>query len=142
MLLWMVLWVVTTGGSLWTPYHHVAAIVLGENVLTPSQAISLPVVLTGTLVHLVLAVFYTIVLAFIIHRWGFIVGVLGGALYGFALYLINYYTFTWLYPWFFPLRSWIALAGCVFFGAAAGGLYEWMERDLYIGEKDVSSTTI
>jgi hypothetical protein len=141
LLFWMVLLVIVTGGSLWTPFHHIAAIVLGESVLTPSQTPDLPVILTATIVHLFLAVFYTIILAFIIHRWGLVVGVIGGALFGLALYLINYYTFTWLYPWFFPLRSWIALAGHLFFGAVAGGLYELMERDIYVGVEESESQT-
>jgi hypothetical protein len=91
--------------------------------------------LTGTIIHLFLSVFYAIILAFIIHRWGLVVGVIGGALFGFALYLINTYTFTAFYPWFYPIRSWIALVGHVFFGAAAGGIYELLERDLYVGEQ-------
>lgn len=134
MLLWMILWATVTGGSVWTPFHHVAAILLGESVLSPSQTLDLRVILAGAVVHLALAVLYTLLLAFIIHRWELLVGILGGALFGLALYLINYYTFSILFPWFFPLRSWIALVGHIFFGAVAGGLYELMERDVYVAE--------
>lgn len=132
LLLWMILLVLVTGGSLWTPFHHIAAILLGQDVLTPSQSIDFRIVLTGVLIHLFLSVIYAIILAFIIHRWGLIVGIFGGALFGLAIYLINYYTFTALYPWFFPLRSWIALVGHIFYGAAAGGIYEALERDIYV----------
>jgi hypothetical protein len=132
MLLWVILWVLVTGGSMWTPFHHTAAILLGESVLTPSQTLDPRIVLTGAVVHLFLSVFYAIILAFIIHRWGLAVGIIGGLLFGLALYIINYYTFTSLYPWFFPLRSWIALVGHLFFGAAAGGLYEALERDIVV----------
>jgi hypothetical protein len=132
MLLWMILWMTATGGSLWTPFHHVAAILLGEGVLTPSQTIDSQVILTGLIVHLFYSVVCAIILAFIIHRWGLVVGIIGGALFGLALYIINYYTFSVFFPWFYPLRSWIALVGCVFFGAMAGGLYEAMERDIYV----------
>src|SRR5690606_37457833 len=99
-----------------------------------SQDIDFRVVLTGTLIHLTLSVGYAIVLAFIIHRWGLVVGIIGGALFGLAIYIINYYSFTYLFPWFFPLRSWIALVGHIFFGAAAGGIYEALERDIYVME--------
>src|SRR5690606_13046181 len=68
MLLWMVLLTMTTGGTIWAPFHHVAAILLGEGALTPSQAINTQVVLTGTVIHLFLAVLYALVLAFTIHR--------------------------------------------------------------------------
>lgn len=132
MLLWVILLAITTGGSVWTPFHHVAAILLGQSVLTPSQTIDFRVILTGTLIHLSLSVLYSVILAFIIHRWGLWVGIVGGAIFGLALYAINYYTFTALYPWFFPLRGWIALVGHVFFGAMAGGIYEGLERDIYV----------
>jgi hypothetical protein len=138
MLLWMILWALITGGSLWTPFHHTAAVILGESALTPSQSLNLQIVLTGSIIHLFLSILYTIVLAFIIHRWGFVVGVVGGALFGLGLYLINYFAFTSLFPWFFPLRSWIALVGHLFFGAVAGGLYEALERDIYVLEEDAS----
>ena len=132
MLLWMILWSLATAGSLWTPFHHAAAILLGQDVLTPSQTLAPQIILTGTVVHLFLSVLYAIILAFIIHRWGFAIGVIGGALFGVALYLINYYTFTAFFPWFFPLRSWIVLVGHIFFGATAGGIYEALERDIYV----------
>ncbi len=135
MLLWIILLAATTGGSLWTPFHHVAAILLGEGVLTPSQTIDWQVVIAGLVIHMFLAVLYAIILAFIIHRWGLVVGIVGGALFGLALYAINYYTFTALYPWFYPLRSWIALVGHIFFGAVAGGIYEGLERDVYVVEE-------
>jgi hypothetical protein len=139
MLLWIILLALTTGGSLWAPFHHVAAILLGENSLTPSQSIDWQIVLTGMVIHMVLAVFYAVILAFIVHRWGLAVGIIGGAIFGLALYAINYYTFTALYPWFYPLRSWIALVGHIFFGAVAGGVYEGLERDIYVVE-EASST--
>ncbi|MCA9865293.1 MAG: hypothetical protein KC410_02250 [Anaerolineales bacterium] len=132
MLLWVILLALTTGGSVWAPFHHVAAILLGQSVLTPSQTINFQVVLTGAVIHLFLSVLYSVILAFIIHRWGLWVGIVGGAIFGLALYVINYYTFTTLYPWFFPLRGWIALMGHIVFGAAAGGIYEGLERDIYV----------
>lgn len=140
LFLWVVLLVVTTGGSIWTPFHHIAAILLGEDVLTPSQVMDFRVVLTGTLIHLTLSVVYAVILAFIIHRWGLVVGIVGGALFGLAIYIINYYSFTYLFPWFYPLRSWIALVGHIFFGAAAGGIYELLERDIYVMETDDSTS--
>lgn len=141
-LLWMVLLAFVTGGSIWTPFHHISAILLGQDVLTPSQSFNSQVVLTGILVHLFLSVIYAIILAFIIHRWGLVVGIVGGALFGLAIYAINYYTFTALYPWFYPLRSWIALVGHILFGAAAGGIYEALERDLYVIDENPSVDSV
>lgn len=135
MLLWMTLGALATGGSLWAPLHHAAAILMGEDVLTPSQTLDFQVVVTGTVVHLLLSLVFTFILAFIIHRWGLVVGIIGGALFGLALYLINYLTMTMLFPWFYPLRSWFVLLGHIFFGAAAGGIYELLERDIYVADE-------
>lgn len=136
MLLWVILWALTTGGSPWTPFHHTAAILMGEGALVPSQTLDLQVVLTGLVMHLLLSLVYAVILAFIIHRWGLIAGIFGGVLFGLCLYVINYFTFSMLFPWFYALRSWFALAGHVFFGAAAGGIYELLERDIYVAEEN------
>ena len=132
LVLRIVLWVTVTGGSFWAPFYQSAAIFLGPESLAPVDAPNMGVVAVGALVHMVLSLVYALLLAFIIHRWGLIVGIVGGALFGLAIYIINYYTFTYLFPWFFPLRSWLVLATHVFFGAAAGGIYEALERDIYV----------
>jgi hypothetical protein len=132
LLLRIALWVIVTGGSFWTPFHHSAAILLGPEALAPANVPQWGIVVVGFLVHMVLSLVYTFLLAFIIHRWGLVVGIIGGALFGVAIYLINYYAFTTFFPWFFPLRSWLVLAVHVFFGATAGGLYEVLERDVYV----------
>lgn len=139
MLLWIIMLAVVTGGSIWTPFHHTAAVLLGEGVLTPSQSLDPRIVITGAVVHLVLSVIYAVILAFIIHRWGLVVGIIGGTFFGLAIYLINYYTFSILYPWFYPLRSWIALVWHLVFGAVAGGLYEAFERDIYVVDENPPS---
>ncbi len=128
----MILWATFTGGTLWTPIYHAAAILLGPDNFAPSGAPEFGIAAVGVLVHMTLSLFYTLILAFIIHRWGLVVGIVGGALFGIAIYLINYYTFTTFFPWFYPLRSWLVLAAHVFFGATAGGVYEALERDIYV----------
>lgn len=132
LLLRILLWVFVTGGSFWTPFHHAAAILFGPDSLAPTGAPQFGIVIAGFLLHMALSLFYGLLLAFIIHRWGLVVGVIGGALFGLAIYLINYYTLTYFFPWYYPLRSWLVLAAHVFFGAVAGGVYELLERDIYV----------
>mgnify|MGYP001169811955 CR=1 FL=1 len=138
----ILLWVYVTGGSFWAPFYQSAAVLLGPDSLAPVDAPAMGVVAAGILVHFVLSLLYSLLLAFIIHRWGLIVGIVGGALFGLAVYVINYYTFTYLFPWFFPLRGWLVLAAHVFFGAAAGGIYEALERDIYVLEEPPTDTTL
>ena len=138
----VLLWVLVTGGSFWAPFYQSAAIFLGPESLAPVDAPQMGVVAVGVLVHMALSLVYALLLAFIIHRWGLIVGILGGALFGLAIYVINYYTFTYLFPWFFPLRSWLVLATHVFFGATAGGIYEALERHIYVLDEPPSKSRL
>jgi hypothetical protein len=112
--------------------RRVAAIVLGEGVLPPPATFDLTIFLVALLLHLFLSVIYALVLAFIIHRWGLIVGIVGGALFGLALYVVNYYTFSIFFPWFFPVRSWVDVLSHMLFGAVAGGVYEALEVEEFV----------
>ena len=141
LMLRVLLWVLVTGGSFWAPFYQLAAILLGPESLAPVDAPHMGVVAVGVLMHMALSLVYALLLAFIIHRWGLVVGIVGGALFGLAIYIINYYTFTYLFPWFFPLRSWLVLATHIFFGATAGGIYEALERDIYVLDESPTEGT-
>lgn len=122
----------TTGGTLWGFFRYLASILLGDAVLPPPAGFDLTAVLLGLLVHLVLSLLYGAILALIIHRWGLIVGLLGGALFGLAIYAINIFTFTLLFDWFYLLRSWPILLAHVLFGATAGFVYELLEVERFV----------
>ena len=111
----------------WVVLRYMASIVLGNKVLPPPAGFDAGIVLVGLLVNFALAIFYALILAIIIHRWGLLVGIIGGGLFGAALYLINLYTFTLLYSWFFALNSVPFLISHVLFGAVAGGVYELLD---------------
>lgn len=135
MLAQMVLLALVIGGSPWVVLRRVAAIVLGESVLPPPATFDLTIFLVALLLHFFLSVIYALILAFIIHRWGLIVGIVGGALFGLALYVVNYFTFSIFFPWFFPVRSWIDVFSHVLFGAVAGGVYEALEVEEFVPVK-------
>lgn len=121
-----------TGTSPWVALRFIVAIGLGEGVLPPPVNLDAEILVVALLLHFVFSILATLVIAFVIHRWGLLVGIVGGALLGLALYAINYYTFLLYFPWFFPMRSWIALLAHIIFGAIAGGTYEALERDEFI----------
>lgn len=111
----------------WSVLRYMASILLGDRVLPPPTDFDASIVLVGLLVNFALAIFYAFVLAFIIHRWGLAVGVIGGAFFGAAIYLINLYTFTLWYPWFFALNGIAFFLSHVIYGAVAGGVYELLD---------------
>lgn len=105
--------------------RYVASLILGEKALMDGGA---GVLILGIVVHFVLSIVFTLVISIVVHRWGLRVGVFGGALLGLALYGINLFTFTRLFPWFFALNGPILLISHVLFGAVAGGVYEALDR--------------
>jgi hypothetical protein len=114
-------------GSPWVAVRLIASVLMGTSVLPPPATFT-PTSLAGCLaVHLPLSVGFACLLAFMLHRWGLIVGVVGGALFGLALYYINFYSLTFFFPWLYPMRSWMMMLSHVTFGILAGGLYEALE---------------
>ena len=123
-------------GSPWVFPRLMAAIVLGRGVLPPPATFAPGVLLVALLIHLPLSIAYACLIAFVLHRWGLVVGIVGGAAFGFALYLINFGTVFSIFPWFAPMKGWIALWAHVVFGAVCGGTYELLEVERFAPEQD------
>jgi hypothetical protein len=104
--------------------RYMGSLVLGQAVVTQD---SLVPAVVGVIVHYVISLILTLVIAICIHRWGLLVGIIGGAILGLAFYGINLYTMTLLYPWFFAINSTVLLLSHVVFGAVAGGVYETLD---------------
>jgi len=61
-----------------------------------------------------------------------IVGIIGGAIFGIAIFCINVYGLTYFYYWFSLMRSWPFLLAHIIFGALAGGIYEALEVEEFV----------
>jgi hypothetical protein len=105
--------------------RYFAALLLGSNVLTSNDATTLVV---GIIIHYVLSLGFALMIAIVVHRWGLMVGIIGGALLGLAIYGINLYTMTLFFEWFFATNSIVLLVSHVLFGAVAGGVYELFDH--------------
>jgi hypothetical protein len=128
----LIIYPLATGGSPWIVLRFLASIVLGQEALVPANTFDAGVALVALLVNFVLAVIYTLIIAFIVHRWGILLSIILGGLIGLAFYLINFFAFTFLFEWFAFARAWPFLVVHVLFGAAAGGIYELLEQDMYV----------
>ena len=118
-------------GTPWLFIRMVAALLPGQDVLPPPASFDPAIFIVALVIHLLLSLVFTTILALIIHKWGLLVGIIDGAIFGLALYAINIYTFSFFFPWFFSLRSWIILLSHVFYGATAGGMYEALEVERF-----------
>lgn len=105
--------------------RYFAALVLGNKVLTQTGT---SILIVGVVVHYVLSLVFALVISLVVHRWGMVVGIVGGAIMGVAIYGINLYTVTVLFPWFFAINSTVILLCHAIFGAVAGGVYEMFDH--------------
>ena len=116
--------------------RYMASLVLGSGAVVDP---SISVLLVGLLVHSLLSLLFTLIIALVVHRWGLAVGVVGGALLGLALYGINLYAMTLIFDWFFTLNNPVLVLSHVVFGAVAGGVYEAFDHyDVPLGGQEVA----
>ena len=114
----------------WLFLSMVAAFVVGPGIILEEPAFSTYVVAMA--LHLPLSFLFTALVATVIHRWGLVVGILGGGLLGLSLYFINFYAVTLFFPWFAAQRGWLLVIAHVLFGGLAGGLYEALEVEIFV----------
>ncbi len=130
--IFLVIAAAVTGASLQDPYivlRLTGSIVLGSSVVVPNAPLTGTVFAVGLVIHLLLSLVFGVFVAFLIHRWGLLVGIIGGGLLGLALYAINFYTLSYFFPWFYAFRSYLMVTLHFIFGALAGGIYELLDQD-------------
>ncbi len=96
-------------GSPWEPVRLIAAIVLGPRVLPPPATFDLGIFLAAMAVHFSLSTLYALIRAWLLEGWLPRLSPLLQGLFGLTLYLINFYGFTRLFPWFAEARNWISV---------------------------------
>lgn len=119
------------GESPWGPPRMVAAIVMGRDVL--SQAVpGAGAVLAALVVHFVLAILFGLILAVIMAPFSFDSSIgmasAAGALFGVAVYVIDFYGMTRVFPWFAEARGSLSFLAHVVFGLVAADAYWKLER--------------
>jgi hypothetical protein len=129
-LIQILLWLIFTDdfpSILYRDARLTAAMVLGGSVLPPPATFDVGVMLTATLIHFMLSIAYAALLALAAARLDTIPALLAGVGFGAALYAVNIYGFTAIFPWFAQTRGWITLIAHVVFGLTAISVYQWLE---------------
>lgn len=116
------------GESPWGPPRMIAAIVLGQGVLPPPATFDFGIVLVAMIVHFILAIVYALIFAFAAQRWTTGVAVMAGGVFGLILYLVNFYGFTAVFPWFAMARNWVSVFAHIVFGLVLGWTYKRLAR--------------
>lgn len=107
------------GGSVWDAPRMIAAILLGEDVLpTPASpgTFDFGVLMTAMLLHFTLSIIYAVVIGYAIKTVNPSLALIVGALAGLTIYLLNFYGFSSLFPWFAMARNWVSISAHLIFG--------------------------
>lgn len=106
-----------------------AAIVMGTGVLAPAPGGDAAAVMAvATLVHFALSIAYGLALGSLVARLRGRAAPAVGAAFGVALFVLNMFGFTAVFPWFTAARDPITLAAHVVFGVSAAGVYRATAR--------------
>ena len=114
--------------------RYFASALLGNDILaaTPDNPLTWRAYLGLGLFHFALAVTFSMVVAFVVHRWSILWSAVASGLLGLCLYAFNIYAVTTLLPHFFVLESGFFLGAHVCFGALVGTLYEAFEFEVFV----------
>ncbi|GAA0868261.1 hypothetical protein GCM10009116_04320 [Brevundimonas basaltis] len=112
--------VALTGDSPWGPPRMIAAIVMGEGVLPPPASFDLMVMMAAMAVHFLLSIVIGVGFAVVARRLGWIMAVAVGGAVGLALYVVNFYGMTAVFPWFAMARNTISIVSHLVFGLVLG----------------------
>lgn len=107
------------GASMWSPVRMMGAILLGSEVLPPPATFDLGIFMAAMAVHFPLSIIFTIIIGAIVKNMDTAKGVLVGVIIGLAIYLINFYLFTAIFPWFANARNWVQIVIHMVFGLSA-----------------------
>jgi uncharacterized membrane protein YagU involved in acid resistance len=119
MMLEMIMVPVFMGDSPWAPPRMIAAIILGKSVLPmPDQPVTFDfvVIMAAMVLHFMLSIIYAIIVGWLCKTLSMGNSILVGAVFGLAIYFINFYGFTALFPWFAMARNWISIFSHIMFG--------------------------
>ncbi|WP_354686829.1 hypothetical protein [Cupriavidus necator] len=125
---------VMMGRNAWEPLYMIAAIMLGPDILTQAMTFDFGVLIAAVVVHFVLAIIYGLILATIMAPFHFDSSIgmasLVGAVFGLALYWVNFYGMTAFFPWFAEARGWVSAIAHIVFGLVAADSYLKLEGRL------------
>lgn len=90
--------------------------------------------LVAMVVHMMLSIVYGLVGAWLMHRFDWGRALVIGAVFGLAIYVINFYLIApAMFPWFEMARNAISGFSRTMFGAILGVAYVWLRRPKEVG---------
>jgi hypothetical protein len=123
------------GQSPWGPPRMIAAMLMGQEVLPPPATFDGGVMMTAMMIHFPLSIVYGLVIGWIVHRLTGKYVTLIGAVFGLAIYFINFYLVApILFPWFTEAQNMVSLLAHFLYGVVLGGSYAGLRHHKPVGE--------
>ena len=96
-------------GNMWGPPRMIAAILMGRTVLPPPATFEAGILIAAMILHFLLSFIYAFIFGWIVSRWNLVMkgAIISGIVFGLVIYVVNFYGFTALFPWFAEARNWI-----------------------------------
>ncbi|MHB0774591.1 hypothetical protein [Halomonas sp. WWR20] len=113
------------GNSPWGPPRMVAAIVMGRDVLPPPATFAIGIMMLAMAIHFMLSWVYAL-----IYGWVFgglkrsMAIIIVGAVMGLVIYLVNFYGFIVIWPWFAKAHAWVNIFSHIIFGIVLAWSYQ------------------
>lgn len=122
----MALWI-AAGEDAWTLLLRdaslTAALATGESAPAASAGFDARIMLAAAAIHFALSIAYAALLVPLTKQLAPMPSLLAGAGFGVALYVVNLYGFTAIFPWFAQARGAITLTAHLVFGIAVVSAY-------------------
>ncbi len=120
-------------GSPWVTMRSAASLFTGEAAFTDINTFSFPSLAPGLLTYMLVGMALAFILSLLLHRFGLVAGIVGGAILGFSAYVLLYFVLLRQLDMqeLLSLKRWTLEVGHAVFGAVVGGVYEWLERARY-----------
>lgn len=118
------------GESPWAPPRMMAAIVQGPGVLPPPATFDAGIVAVAMLVHFGLSVALGVAFA-VLHgllKASTTIAIVAGVVFGLAVYVVDFYVLTAVFPWFAMARNMISIFAHALFGLVLGWSYHRLAR--------------
>lgn len=125
MMLEMIMVPLFLGGSPWGPPRMMAGIILGSDVVPPPATFDVGIMMAGLGVHLMMSIIFALMLAAIVNKLSFLWALVVGAVFGYVLYLVNFYLISEaIFPWFQNATNWVTSFSHISFGIGAAWAYK------------------
>ncbi len=124
------------GMSPWGPPRMMAAIAMGEGVLPPPPesgmmpTFDVGVMMVAMIVHFVITIVFGFIFA-ILHtllNMSLATAIVAGTIFGLAVYYVDFYIFTAVFPWFAMARGMVSIIAHAVYGLVLGWAYHALAR--------------